>query len=395
MRHPTRSSCVCDETRWLRALTRRRLVAAGAGAVVALGAARPPLLAAEATPAAGDAVALPAPELGALANGSFVHPLVEVYGDVAIGPGCFVAATTILYAAAGRALAIGASTNCQDNAYLLARDRDLSFATEVSIAHQAAITDSEVGRFTFFGFRARVANARIGEGAMVLHNTLVEGVEVPPGRRVDPGVRVTSQADADALPPIVADEEAFKRGVQEVNHAFAEAYSALYREGGRAAVEGVVANPPVPFNPVATRPSVGSGLRLGEMAQIVGDVCLGDGARLGQRCAVRADEGTPIVVGRRARLGNRVTMHALEFTRIDVGDNLYAGDEVVIHGPVTIGHNAVIEDGAVVFRATLEDHVTVRAGATVAGNCLIREGSIVPEGAVVLTQADADALPRP
>jgi acetyltransferase-like isoleucine patch superfamily enzyme len=66
----------------------------------------------------------------------------------------------------------------------------------------------------------------------------------------------------------------------------------------------------------------------------------------------------------------------------------------VVHGPVAIGDNFASEDGVIVFRATVENNVTIRQGAIVAGRVVIREGAIVPERAVVTTQEEADALPR-
>jgi hypothetical protein len=36
---------------------------------------------------------------------------------------------------------------------------------------------------------------------------------------------------------------------------------------------------------------------------------------------------------------------------------------------------------------------TVRSGATVAGDFVLRQGAIVPEGAVITNQDEADALP--
>ena len=44
-------------------------------------------------------------------------------------------------------------------------------------------------------------------------------------------------------------------------------------------------------------------------------------------------------------------------------------------------------------RLCVENNVTVRFGATVAGDFVLREGTIVPEGAVVTNQDEADALP--
>lgn len=105
------------------------------------------------------------------------------------------------------------------------------------------------------------------------------------------------------------------------------------------------------------------------------------------------NEGTPIVIGRQARIQSRVTFHALLGTRIDVGDGAQIGDGTVIHGPVRIGDTFVSEDERVVFLATVEDNVTVRRGATVAGDLIPRQGTIVPEASVVTTLSEADLLP--
>ena len=65
----------------------------------------------------------------------------------------------------------------------------------------------------------------------------------------------------------------------------------------------------------------------------------------------------------------------------------------MLHGPLRVGNNLDCEDGAVLFRAIVEDNVTVREGATVVGEVILREGTIVPERAVIETQEQADALP--
>jgi carbonic anhydrase/acetyltransferase-like protein (isoleucine patch superfamily) len=388
------NTCGCDDRRWRLMLDRRRALLGGAGVALGLAAARGGAVAQEATPLAGGQVLVAQPPIGPLPNGSFISPYVELHGDVVFGRGCFVASNTLLLAAPGRRIALGDETNCQDNAYVLASTADLSGGAMVSIAHQASIEDSVVGDFTFFGFRARVRNSTVGAGTMVLHNTVVDGVTLPPNRITPSGATITSQEVADALPELVPAHEAFKTEVQRVNQAFASGYTALYEDGGVAAVEGVGPNPVTPFTPESIDPQLGQDVQLREMVRIVGDVRLGDRARVGQRTAIRADEGAPIIIGRNARIGNRVTFHALEHTSLVVGDTATIGEECVLHGPLTAGHNLTCEDGAVLFRATVEDNVTLREGATVVGEIVLREGTIVPERTVVETQEQADALPR-
>jgi carbonic anhydrase/acetyltransferase-like protein (isoleucine patch superfamily) len=375
-------------------LDRRRALLGGAGVALGLMSAPGRAAAQEATPLAEGQVLLEQLPIGPLANGSFVSPYVELHGAVVVGRGCFVASNTLLLAAPDRLITLGDENNCQDNAYLTATAANLTFGAMVSIAHQAVVTDSVVGDFTFFGFRARVRNCTVGAGTMVMHNTVVEGVTLPPNRITPSGVTITSQAVADALPEVTPGNESFKTEVQRVNHALAAGYTALYEDGGVAAVEGVGPNPVTPFNPTAIEPQLGQDVQLREMVRIVGDVRLGDRARIGQRTAIRADEGAPIVIGRNAVIGNRVTFHALEHTSLVVGDTATIREECVLHGPLKVGNNLTCEDDVVLFRATVEDNVILREGATVVGDVILREGTIVPERAVIETQEQADALPR-
>lgn len=390
--------CGCDEAAWRRVVLSRRSLLGSGGSVAAVALAGPTLLRAataqEATPSpsAGGDTAVVSSEI-VINDSSFINPLVEIYGAVAVGDGCYVAGNTILLADEDHRVTLGDENNCQDNAYLLARGQNLISGSMVSIAHHAVLENSTIGDFTFFGFRCRVRNATIGEGAMVLHQAIVEDVTIPANRIVPVGARILTQADADALPELEEENVQFKEEVQEVNREFVGGYIKLFEERRRDVLTGVGPNPIISWNPEWIEPTLGEGVELAELVRVVGDVRLGDGSTVGQRTAIRTDEGTPIIIGRRARIQSRVTFHALKGTSVEVGENAQIGDGNVIHGPVTIGDNFLSEDDAVVFRTTVENNVTVRAGATVAGELTLREGTVVPEQAVVLTQEDADALP--
>jgi len=396
--------CGCDVGAWQRlVLTRRHFIEAGASAA-AIALAGPGLLHAaaatatvqEATPSPTAVQGTPVTSGDIVINGtSFFNPLVEVYGDVAVGDRCYVADNTILLANEGRSVRLGHETNCQDNAYLLARGRNMVCGNMVSIAHRAVVEDSVIGDFTFLGFRSRTHNATVEEGAMVMHQATVEGVTIRANRIVPVGARILSQADADALPELEEANVHFKEDVLGVNAEFAEGYIRLFEDLGPNALTDVGPNPITTWNPNQITPTLGSGVRLGELTRIVGDVRLGNESSVGERTALRADEGTPIIVGRRARIQSRVTFHALQGTNVVIGVNAQIGDGNVIHGPVTIGDHFLSEDDCVVFQATVGDNVTLRQGATVAGALTLREGTVVPEQAVILTQEDADALPRP
>ena len=339
-------------------------------------------------------------------NDSFVSPLVERFGRVGVGRGVFVAGNTVLRADPGRRVCLGDATNIQDNVFVLAvgdrravRGRCARRATETgartSIAHQAQIINSRVGAFTFIGFRAEVTNAVVGDGAFILHGAVVRGVRIPRDRLVGIGQRVTSQRAANALPRKQEAQAEFQREVLEVNEEFAEHYGELYRERGHRAVTGISRSPRTSFN-AGRHPRIGPGLRREPFARIVGDVRLGRDAVVGRRTSIRADEGAPIVVGDHAEIEDRVTFHALRGTSLRIGDRLDTDDNVVFHGPLRVGNRLTIADDAILFRADVGDGVTIGERAIVAGPADdpidLPDGTTVPAGAVITTQAQADAL---
>ena len=94
---------------------------------------------------------------------------------------------------------------------------------------------------------------------MIMHNTTVENVVIPANRITPLGVRITTQAEADALPELTEANDEFKHEVQEVNVEFAESYIALFEQLGRTAVEGIGPNPVTSLNPASSTPIIGDG----------------------------------------------------------------------------------------------------------------------------------------
>lgn len=339
-------------------------------------------------------------------NGSFLSPQVELFGDLTVGRGSFVAGNTTLSADPGTRVCLGSETNVQDNVLFLADGRspfpagaggcDARAATakdRVSIAHQATVENSTLGNFTFVGFHSRVVGSVLEDGVFVLHGAVVQNVRVPRDRLVPSGAVITTQAQANALPRKAEAQAEFQRDVLEVNAEFAEGYAEQYQAQGYAGVTGVSAAPKTSWNPTPVPPTLGRGVRMEEFARIVGDVRLGEGSVVGRRTSIRADEGAPIVIGRNAEMEDQVTFHALKGTSIRIGDNLDSDDNIVFHGPLEMGRDVTVGDDAVVFRSKVGNKVTIGAGALVI-DVTLPDGTVVPEGARILSQADADALRR-
>ena len=339
-------------------------------------------------------------------NDSFISPLTETFGDVRIGRNVFVVSNTIVRADPRRRICLGDETNLQDNVSMLALrgrtprsycgPRSTSTAERVSIAHQAEVRNSRIGNFTFIGFRARLRNVRLSDGAFVLHGATITNVRIPRDRIVPVGAVIRTQRQANALPRKTEASSEFQREVLEVNKEFAEEYQDLYREEGFDGVTGIGPAPKTPFNRAGRSPRVGRGTTIEPFARLVGDVRLGARSSVGRRTSIRADEGTPIVIGRNAEIEDRVTFHALKGTDLRIGDNLDTDDNVVFHGPLVVGDGLTIADDAVLFRANVGDDVTIGENALVVGPAdeplNIPSGTRIPANAKITTQAQVDAL---
>jgi carbon dioxide concentrating mechanism protein CcmM len=329
---------------------------------------------------------------------TFVSPGIELSGELLVGADhSFVTANTRFDAADGHSIEIGNGTNAQDNVGMSAAAGSSTVGDETSLAHHAIVEDSEIGNDVFLGFIARVTDSTVEDGATILHAARVEGVTIPENALVGVGEVVTSQQQADALPETDRDTEEFKHAVLDVNAEFAEGYIEIYESEGESALTGIGPNPVTSFNPGQVTPEVEQG-QLADSVRVVGDVRLGTGARIGERSAIRADEGIPITIGADARIGDRVTFHALEHTELTVGDDFSAGDDAVVHGPLEVGDGVTVGRAAVVFRAIVGDRVEIGDGAVIAGpggdelTLEVPSGTVIPDGRVVTAPEDLENL---
>lgn len=331
---------------------------------------------------------------------SYVSPLTSIYGDVSIGREDFISASAVLRAAPDLRLELGNRSTVHDNVVVRAREDSVTIGDRTALAHHATVRDSEVGDSVYIGYNAEVSDSRVGNGAIVYHGALVEGVEIPDDAYVGAGEVVTDQATADALPEIeeAGVDEYYVRDLLEIDQELRKAFIELYETEGYDAVVDVGPNPKTSFNPEVVEPQIDERVELGEFARIVGDVRVGENSIIGWRTAIRADEGSPISIGRGAIVDDRATFHAIEGTEIQIGEYLVAGDDTVLHGPLEMGNENVVGDGAVVFRARVGDNVQIGEGAVIAGpagkelSLEIPDDTLIPAGAVVTSEEDLEAL---
>ncbi|MBF2077258.1 MAG: ribulose bisphosphate carboxylase small subunit, partial [Synechococcales cyanobacterium T60_A2020_003] len=137
-------------------------------------------------------------------------------------------------------------------------------------------------------------------------------------------------------------------------------------------------------------------------SNIVGEVCVGANVTIAPGAAIRADAGSPFRIGEGSRIQDGAVVHGLEEGRVLgddqqeysvwVGENVTLTHLVLIHGPAYIGNNCFIGFRSTIFNARLGDNCVVLMHALIQ-DVEIPPGKLVPSGAVITSQQQAEALP--
>ena len=112
------------------------------------------------------------------------------------------------------------------------------------------------------------------------------------------------------------------------------------------------------------QPQVGTGTYVSELAQVIGDVVIGEQCYIGHGAILRGDYG-----------------------RIVIGDGTAVEEGVIIHAPPgdtqTIGERVTLGHGAILHGRSIGDLAVIGMGAVVSIFSQVGRRSIVAEGSVV------------
>ena len=163
---------------------------------------------------------------------AYVHSFSSLVGNVNVGANALIGPGTSIRADQGGAFHIGAGSQVQDGAIIHSLEQGRVIGADQSpysvwigggssITHMALIQGpAYIGNHCFIGFRSTVFNARIGDNCIVMMHTLIQDVEIPPGKFVPSGAIITSQQQADRLPDVQEADRRFAQHLMGVNSAF-------------------------------------------------------------------------------------------------------------------------------------------------------------------------------
>ena len=160
-----------------------------------------------------------------VARSAYVHPTATLLGHVIVEEEAFIGPGAVLRADEpgpdGKVspITVGEQCNVQDRAILHALG-----GTEVNIGHGSSIAHAaivhgpcEIGANCFIGFGTVVFRATLGNGVVVMHQALVEGVDVPAALHVPSMTAVRCEEDVRRLAPVSPDLVAFAQEVARMN----------------------------------------------------------------------------------------------------------------------------------------------------------------------------------
>jgi carbon dioxide concentrating mechanism protein CcmM len=172
---------------------------------------------------------------------AYVHSFSNVVGNVHIGANVLISPGTSIRADEGGPFYVGEGSNIQDGVVIhglqhgqvLGDDQEpysVWIGKNTTITHMVLLHGpAYVGDDCFIGFRSTIFNARVGRGCIVMMHTLIQDVEIPPGKYVPSGSVITTQQQADRLPDVKAADINFANQVVGTHGALRSGQQAARR----------------------------------------------------------------------------------------------------------------------------------------------------------------------
>lgn len=163
-----------------------------------------------------------------------------------------------------------------------------------------------------------------------------------------------------------------------------------------------VAAPPTPWSKNLTEPKIDETAYIHSFSNVIGDVRIGSNVLIAPGTSIRADEGGPFHIGSGTNVQDGVIIHGLDQTRVIgddgssysvwVGMNTAIAHMALVHGPAYIGNDCFIGFRSTVFNARI-GHGSIVMMHVLIQDVEIPPGKLVPSGAVITSQQQADRLP--
>lgn len=169
---------------------------------------------------------------------AFIDPTAIICGKVVvednvfIGPYAVIRADEINDKGEMDPIVIKRDSNIQDGVVIHSKaGASVVVGERTSIAHRSIIHGPcEVGDDVFIGFNSVVFQTHIGNGCVVRHNCVIDGLNLPENFHVPPMTNIGPGFDLDSITKVPPEYSTFSESVVSANHFLVKGYKKLANE---------------------------------------------------------------------------------------------------------------------------------------------------------------------
>lgn len=169
---------------------------------------------------------------------AFIDPTAIVCGHVIIeanvyvGPYAVIRADEVDEDGTMQPIIIQRDSNIQDGVVIHSKGgAAVTIGTRTSIAHRSVIHGPcTIGDDVFVGFNSVVFRSEIGDGCVIRHNSVIDGLDLPGQFHVPPMTNIGPQFDLNSIEKVPPEYSSFSESVIDANRTLVAGYKRLSNE---------------------------------------------------------------------------------------------------------------------------------------------------------------------
>ncbi len=169
---------------------------------------------------------------------AFIDPTAIVCGRVIIEDNVFVGPYAVIRAdevdeqGQIQPITIKSDSNIQDGVVIHSKGgAAVTIGSRTSIAHRSIVHGPcSVGDDVFIGFNSVVFRTTIGQGCVIRHNCVIDGIDLPDAFHVPPVTSIGPGFDLGSIEKVPPEYSSFSESVISANHALVQGYKKLVNE---------------------------------------------------------------------------------------------------------------------------------------------------------------------
>ncbi len=180
----------------------------------------------------------PSGDLPVIAESAYIDATAIICGKVIIKENVFVGPYAVIRAdevdenGDMEPITIGANSNIQDGVVIHSKSgAAVTIGEYTSIAHRSIVHGPcTVGNRVFIGFNTVLFNCEVGDGAVIRHNSVVDGQDLPSEFYVPSSTRICPESNLADVPRVTVAATEFSEDVAHTNIDLVKGYKALQNE---------------------------------------------------------------------------------------------------------------------------------------------------------------------